>query len=134
MTKRVRIFLSYSATDRRFAQNLKRQLERRGVQVTPDAYNWDGQDWAKTIRSALSRADAVVTIVSNAAGVLAELGAARSLGKAVVAILPERTRLSDSEPFRAFSPLPLIDAAALRPTQLLDRVLDAVESVTLNVA
>jgi hypothetical protein len=86
------IFLSYSAHDRDYVEQLERALEEKGQTVTMDRGKVpEGSSWADTIREAIENADVFVVIVSQESigrdfAMDAELGAAWGRGKRIVAI------------------------------------------------
>lgn len=97
----MKLFLSYAYADRGFAAQLRSQIEALGA-VFSDRSLQGGDDWRASLRSALEEADGVVLVLptpgsANANSAYFEAGAARALGKKVVAVMPssESSRLRE---------------------------------------
>ncbi|SRR5579883_189842 len=101
MAKR-KIFFSYSSDDRAFADEL-----RHAVTTGRDVQVWDaastvtpGHASDELISENLSSSDLFVYIVPEREGAgklsLIELGAAKALGKRIVAVLPNSARVANS--------------------------------------
>jgi hypothetical protein len=94
------LFMSYANNDHDFAHRLARQLEHQGDNIWLDRFAVGG-NWADSLRHALTDADGVVLVLSDAAlhsnQVMFELGAADALGKNIMAVTrtdaPPRERL-----------------------------------------
>lgn len=91
-----KVFLSYSAVDRAFADRLGKLMRNLGVEVE-DASSIlsSGSEWAESIRSSLEETDAVLLVVPEAGtkganNAFFEAGAAHALGKLVLAVVPEQ--------------------------------------------
>jgi hypothetical protein len=92
------VFLSYSRTDRAFAQRLRADLEQAGHPCWLDTTDIPGGEvWIAAIASGLERAYAVVTLVSESANrsewVRLEFLHAKQLGKPVISLLTQDCRL-----------------------------------------
>jgi TIR domain len=82
------IFISYSRSDKAFAERLYRELERFNVHgFMDDSDLAAGSEWSTRLRETVRNADAVLVILSKSAArsnwVLAEIGLADTLGKKV---------------------------------------------------
>ncbi len=90
------IFLSYRRTDREFAAQLVRELEKRGLTVWYDADIEGGQDWREEIVTALQASKMLVILFSESCNesrqLKKELAVADSFEKPVVPILIENCR------------------------------------------
>ena len=93
------VFMSYAYADRVFAKNLADGLRDKGMEiwVADHLGKVAGSSWAKYIREALTGADVVLIVLSDAAlnssHVMFELGAADALGKKIVAVHADDRRL-----------------------------------------
>jgi TIR domain len=103
MADKHNVFISYARHDRAFADRLARALKDERVAGWRD--NADvaaGADWGESVRDALKAASTVVLILSESAlksnWVLAEMGAAQSLGKRIVLVKPPNEPLPDPLP------------------------------------
>lgn len=97
-----KIFFSYSSDDRVFADEL-----REAMMSEVDVHVWDsasairpGTKIEEVINEELNASDIFVYIIPEKEGAgkwsLLELGAAKALGKRIVAILPDSTRVANS--------------------------------------
>ncbi len=89
------VFISHSRADRAFAERLRNSIQALGATVWSDdnAIN-PGEGWDQALREALESSDGVVLVVpepgtARANSAFFEAGAARALGKPVVAVIPE---------------------------------------------
>jgi TIR domain/Nucleoside 2-deoxyribosyltransferase len=100
MTK-YRIFLSYSAQDRKLVTALERALERLGVSAFNPADDVKaGSDWREAILDGIRKSDRVVVLLTQphvAAHTWTgyEVGAATALGKEVVVMKPSDFSIAD---------------------------------------
>ncbi len=121
------LFISYSRADRAFAEQLRSRIETLGANVWSDESKIEpGENWDQALRRALEASDGVVLVVpergapkANAA--FFEAGAARALGKPVVAVIP------DAEPSRVggFSDVygpDVFDGARVPPESLAEKI------------
>jgi hypothetical protein len=96
----MKLFISYSWADRSFAEGLENRIRALGVDILSDENSLrPGQDLGGALREALEASDGVVLVVpapgtARANNAFFEVGAARALGKPVVAVIPS------SEPSR----------------------------------
>jgi hypothetical protein len=95
------VFLSYSLENRELAKELASLMSRRGVSVFIDSADVKlGDLWSSVIRREIERASALVLLipsedVPNRNNIWFEAGAAKALGKRVLAVLPPNRRLVD---------------------------------------
>ncbi len=109
------VFLSYAAEDKTFADRLSKALASHGASVFDPAEDLaSGADVSGAIIKFLRRSDLVVFVVPRFEGqgknALAELGAARAMGKRIVSVLPDRTRAANSDVAMALSETHYLDA------------------------
>lgn len=87
------VFLSYSSTDERLAQELRDAMEHQGFKVWSDLALKPGDLWANKIGSALRSADSFVFLVGReepeSTWASIELGQALASGKKVVPVVTE---------------------------------------------
>ena len=87
-------FISHSFADRQFAKALGREIASLGVSVyDPLHASGDSSNWQAALREALEGSDNLIIIVPSpgtkgANNAFFEAGAARALGKPVIAVLP----------------------------------------------
>jgi hypothetical protein len=95
------LFISYAHKDKAFAHRLARRLEHPGDNIWLDASTVGG-NVADSLRQALTDADGVVVVLSDAAldsnHVMFELGAADALGKNIMAVTLAETTLPEPLP------------------------------------
>jgi len=114
--KAMRLFISYSRDDAPFAEHLAQQLKIEGFH-TLDAQSSikPGVRWDNAVLKALKSADRVVFVVPSREGggknALAELGAARAMGKDIVAVMPDSSRAWNSNVARTVSDNVIVDAS-----------------------
>jgi nucleoside 2-deoxyribosyltransferase len=121
--KRGKVFLSYDRMDRGFATKLAATLRGKGYEVLDPSETVGTEDTAQDdVLVALREADRIIAVVPPSTSnkfVLFELGAARALGKPIMAVMPDASRSWNSDEVRALSRHALIDASKLEPEQLL---------------
>lgn len=92
-----RLFISYAADDKAFATHLRELLEQKGA----DVFDFDGSmpdgNWQLALREQLLKSSALIMIVppfkdSGRNLVWFEAGAARALGKRIVAVMPPKSK------------------------------------------
>lgn len=120
-----RFFLSYERDDAAFVDRLSEALKRNGlIPVDPSSEFEAGSKMEEAILRALRSADRVVFIVPRREGggksALAEIGAARALGKDIIAVMPDGSRAWNSDVARALSEDHVIDASRLEEGRLVD--------------
>ena len=92
------VFLSHLKEDKPFARLLEKMMVERGVQVFVDDNFKVGDYWSETLRREMEKASALVLVLPSAGLSMRnflwfEAGAAKALGKRVLAVLPPRARL-----------------------------------------
>ena len=88
-----RVFLSHSAAEREFAEQIRMALSRSGIEVWSDEEIKPGDSLPSSLGTALKSADTVVLLLSGDASqsswVSLELGTAIAMGKRVIPVLVE---------------------------------------------
>jgi hypothetical protein len=90
----MKLFLSSSRQDRSFAELLGQNMRALGAEVMSDeTLNGPGVNWDHAFRAALEASDGFVLIMpepgtARANNAFFEAGAARALGKRIVAVMP----------------------------------------------
>lgn len=97
------MFISYSAEDAAWVEQLRRVLKRSGVEPVSDPST--GKAWESRLRRELDRSDAVVFVLDRASRrspwMHFEYGAAVAGGKRILPITPHRLSLAEiPEPFQ----------------------------------
>ena len=92
--QRVRIFLSYSLTDKEYVSRLCNLLSRRrNSYVFSPEFLSAGEDFASRIKDEIARCDIFVVLLSsnsvNSKWILSELGAAWALDKLIIPVVTE---------------------------------------------
>jgi hypothetical protein len=123
-----RVFISYANSDRAFAGRLTSALTESGARAWMDVGEIEpGDQWEEAILTRLRDADIVVFVVPEREGAgknaLAELGAARALGKKIVAVAPNTGRFHNADIARILSGSAVVDASALPEDALVDAIL-----------
>jgi predicted nucleotide-binding protein len=100
MSSTKNVFLSYAAENRELAKDLASLMSRRGVSVFFDSDVKPGDLWSSVVRREIERASALILLipsddVPNRNNIWFEAGAAKALGKRVLAVLPPNRRLVD---------------------------------------
>ena len=119
------VFLSYSSNDTEFAAHLTSILRDRGISILGTGAGIKiGDDIAKGISEALKISDTLIFVVPSREGegrnALAELGAAKALGKRIVAVMPNSSRAWNSDFARQISDASIVDASRMDDNALLD--------------
>jgi hypothetical protein len=97
-----KVFLSYSSDDQVFVDELRKaMMSENDVQVWDPAYAVEpGTKTEEVINAELNTSDIFVYIIPEKEGAgkwsLLELGAAKALGKRIVAVLPDSTHVANS--------------------------------------
>ncbi len=128
------LFLSYAQADRGFAVQLRNRIEALGAAVwSDDQVALSGERSSDALRSALEAADAVVLVVPEPGSPKAntayfEAGAARALGKRIVAVTPgsEPSRLREL-PADGYG-IAVLDGSRAAPEALANSILTALEA------
>lgn len=89
----MQVFISYSVRDKDFAQELAGQLERQGISVVFDKRLHPGDEWPNVFRKQIEASSALILLVPSTDSpsrnnLWFEAGAAKALGKRVLAVLP----------------------------------------------
>jgi len=124
----LRVFLSHSWDDAPFAAKLRQALDRAGA-VPFDPIEGPGEDWTADLKTRLDAADLVVFVVPPREGAgknaLMELGAARVLGKKIIAVVPMKGRWHNADFARLISDLGVLDASEMPEAVLAGRIVEA---------
>lgn len=95
------VFLSSARRDRKWAKDLASLMTKRGVSVFFSDFDLTpGAPWAEAIRKEIEKASALVLLipsndVPNRNNIWFEAGAAKALGKRILAVLPPNSRVVD---------------------------------------
>jgi hypothetical protein len=122
------VFLSYARDDADFAAKLRKALTDRGAKAFDAPKDVQpGVDYWTSIQDQLRRSDLVVFVVPRHEGqgksALIELGAAKALGRRIVAVLPDRIRTSNSEIASSLGNTYFLDSTGKNVGELADQVL-----------
>lgn len=87
------VFLSYTREDKDLAEDLARLMAHRGASVFSDMDLRPADSWADVLRKEIESASALVLLIpsedeTKRNSVLFEAGAAKALGKPILAVLP----------------------------------------------
>ena len=132
------IFLSFSKQDRFFAERLGGAIRALGAEVpSVDAWGTPGADPDRALREALEASDAVVLVVPEpgspgANNAFFEAGAARALGKPVVAVLPSLDPGRAGEAPSDMFGLAVFDGSRVAPDALATSVVTALKAAGLG--
>lgn len=129
MTDRApRIFFSYSIDDQPFAAQIADLVRRSGGEVFVDDAR-PGEEWFESLKSQIEAADLVVFIVPAQEGqgrnALFEIGAAKALGKRILAILRERKRRTNADVAVGLADTVIMEAEHMSPDLLARTVVSA---------
>ena len=124
------VFISYSQADRELFGRLRSGIQALGANVRSDESGLKpGESWDRALREALEASDGVVLVVpepgtpkANAA--FFEVGAARALGKPVVAVLltsPEPDRVRELHP-DLYGGLAVFEGSQVEPEALAENI------------
>src|SRR5262245_26518522 len=123
-----RLFISYAFEDGAFASELSKFLKARGASVYLDTLERPDV-WPYVVRDEIRKASALVLIVPprsvpNRNNVWFEAGAAKALGKKILAVLPPYERLSSDLP-TDLADLLVLDAGERPLENVADTLLQA---------
>jgi nucleoside 2-deoxyribosyltransferase len=126
------VFVSYAWDDRDFAERVRSAVAQSGANAL-DPYSIEAaSDLEGEVLKAVRAADVFVFVIPSREGLgksaLAELGAARALGKRIVALMPDRARAANSEVAVRLSDLIVLDAGEKTASTLAQQVLSALPS------
>jgi hypothetical protein len=132
------IFISYTRSDRDFAERLYRELERFNVRGFMDQSDLAaGSEWSTALRETVRNADALLVILSAAAAqsnwVLAEIGLADSWGKTVIPVLAPGENYQNAVPPLLLDRL-VIDARDLPIEDVAARVVASATNTPVELA
>lgn len=130
MGKRRKIFVSAAHSDQPFVTRLIGALQRAGWSTfDPDSVD-AGDHFFSRIRRELESSELVVFVVPPREGegkwALAEIGAAKALNKRIVAVVPERSRYSNTSVARLLSESSLVDASDVSDDELAQTIVSSV--------
>ena len=132
MKRSHRIFLTYASADSSFAETLSGELHKldNGIRTVAIADAGPIDKVFGLIKQSLINSDLVVFIVPSQEGegqwALAALGAAKVLGKSILAVMPDRVRYPNSVYLRTLLDRPVLDASNMVMPLLAQRVLASV--------
>jgi hypothetical protein len=126
-----RVFLSYTQRDRHFAEELSSLLKRRGANVFSDIDIRPGDRWAGILREEIENATALILLLPskdalNRNNVWFEAGAAKTLGKPVLMVLPPEQKISGSDVPFDLADMVLLNADEVSLDRLADTLIQAV--------
>jgi TIR domain len=128
MAQNKRVFFSYSIADQAFADKLRNAMVRPDVEIVDPIELTPGDDVADTIQEALSQSDLFVYVIPEKGGSgkwsLFELGAAKALGKRIVAVLPDSSRMANSEVATRLADLLLVEKADTPASDIAQKILE----------
>jgi hypothetical protein len=129
MAQNRRVFFSYAAGDRVFAESLRKAMDSYPVQIFDPLSDVDlGQDWPSQIGDEITKSDLMVFIVPEKEGSgkssLFELGAAKALGKRIVAVLPNSARAANTEVAARLADLLLLDVESKPASEIVRKILE----------
>ena len=128
------VFISYSRNDRAFAEQLRNRIQALGANVWFDqAVIKPGENWEQALRKTLEDSDEVVLVVpepgtAKANAAFFEAGAARALGKPVVAVLPRQEHSRIREVPSEVSSLAVLDGSKIGPEALAKKIVSTLEA------
>ena len=122
------VFISHAYADREFAARLTNALAQSGARAWLDSVELKpGDHWDEAILTSLRASDIVVFVVPEREGAgknaLAELGAARALGKKIVAVVPNAGRFHNADVARLLSGSAVVDASTLPDDALVNAIM-----------
>jgi nucleoside 2-deoxyribosyltransferase len=129
----MKLFISHSQADRAFAERLTTRIQALGAKVWSDEKVEPGENWDKTLREALESSDGIVLVVpepgtAKANSAFFEAGAARALGKPVVAVIPEAESSRVGELPADVYGLAVFDGSHVGPEVLAEKIVSALKA------
>lgn len=126
-----RVFISSAREDRIFAHQLGELLKQRGVSVAGDLDTAFGSDWSDRLRRQIEDATALVLLIpsqttANRNSIWFEAGAAKALGKPVLAVLPPGRDAGSTELPTDLAGLLVLDADRRSLDSVADTLVHAV--------
>jgi nucleoside 2-deoxyribosyltransferase len=130
MSAAKQVFMSYARDDEAVAERLRRVLNQAGYAVLdPNALIAYGENFADAVLAAVRESDALVFVVPQREGLgkwaLFEAGAAKALGKQIIAVLPDPVRYANGSIGSDLSGTALIDASRLSDAALASSIASA---------
>ena len=130
----MKVFISFSKADRSFAERLGSRIRALGADILSDESPLKpGTNTDSALREALETSDGVVLVVptpgsAKANNAFFEAGAARALGKRVVAVIPppEPSRVAELPAY--FQGLAVFDGSRLAPEALAQSIVTALKA------
>lgn len=130
----MKVFLSFSKSDRLFAERLGSKIRALGTEVlSENAWGEPGANLNESLREALETSDGVVLVMPEpgsprANNAFFEAGAARGLGKPVVAVLPSPDPSRAGELPADMFGLAAFDGSGVAPESLANSVVTALKA------
>jgi nucleoside 2-deoxyribosyltransferase len=124
----MKVFISSSRADRPFAERLRKEIAALAAEVLGDSEMFaGGENWDQALRNALEASDALVLVVPEPGARKAntaffEAGAARALGKPVVAVLPSADASRAGELPSDMYGLAVFDGSKVAPESLANSI------------
>jgi predicted nucleotide-binding protein len=136
---RKRIFISYAREDKEFARELAESMKRSGVSVFSDIDVMPGALWSDVLRREIEQASALVLIipsyrVANRNNIWFEAGAAKALGKPVLAVLPPQREPKSIELPTDLAGLIVLDADRRSVQSVAETLLQAIPAQSAEAA
>ncbi len=125
-----RVFISYSVDDRDFADELRQAMmaDKRVQVLDPASAIAGGNRIEDSIDENLSKSDVFVYIIPAREGSgkwsLFELGAAKALGKKIVAVLPDSERVANSSVAASLADSLVLDDDRKSPKEIARKILE----------
>jgi nucleoside 2-deoxyribosyltransferase len=123
----LRVFISFARADSELVAQLSEAIEKQGGDVFSNADLAAGENWFDRIQGEIQGSDLIVFVVPAREGegqsALFEIGAAKALGKPILAIVPDRTRSANTEVAVHLADTMLMDAARRSPDEIAERVI-----------
>jgi hypothetical protein len=130
-SERRNIFISHAADDRQFAEELRQALTLTDQSVDvfdPYSDTKVGEDRSAVIEEKIRDSDVFVYIVAGKAGLgkssLFEVGAAKALGKRIVAVLPNSARVANTEVAARLADDLVLDAESKPTSEIVKKILE----------
>jgi TIR domain-containing protein len=123
-----RVFFSYSWDDRAFADELRQAMAEHHVHVWDPASDLAVGSEIPDIKKTLTNSDLFVYIIpekeGSGKGSLLELGAAKALGKRIIAVLPDSGRVANSAVAARLADLLVVNEGRRSPKDIVKKILE----------
>jgi TIR domain len=124
------VFISYSRSDKDFAQALAEELQGHGISVFDPKYFSPGEDWTSAFRKKIEESTALILVLPSSDSphrnnLWFEAGAAKALGKPVLAVVPPHQKIAHSQLPTDIANLLVLDAEERPLEQLADMLIQA---------